>query len=227
MTKKSIVLINGEKQVGKSTFAEHLANQLLENGISSSPYSFVAPIEASLRALMSKIHGTDFSAVPYDELKKAIVIPGLPFNGRDWMIQQGNAMRSLHPYALQMIFVKHWKQNPEVNCWIIENWGFPDELDFFREPATESLLGEFRLVTVHLSKRASRKYACGEQFDGDNRFNLDCRADHLDPRVNDIASIIDPGHPYPVDTIFAQFNTDRDIEPNPSEGELAEEETAA
>lgn len=224
---KTIVLINGEKQVGKSTFAQHLWLLLFENNVTAESYSFVYPIEHALRSLMTVTHGDGaMQEIPYNELKNMPVVPGLPFTGRDWMIMNGDAMRAMHPYALQVIFMNQVLANPSVDVWIIENWGFDSELDFFKEPGAVAALGDFKLVTVNLSARATRKYGCGEQYDNDNRFNLDCRAEFIDPPVNKLAEHIDPQGTYLVDTIALQFSAVTGFEPDPSEAVDTEEAEA-
>jgi len=208
----SIVLINGEKQVGKSTFAEHLANLLFENGITSQRYSFVAPVEAAVYAFMEQSRDdvmVEFT--PYEELKNMQLVPGIAGpTGRDLMIMLGNAARNLHPYMLQQIFLNQAIADKETQVWIIENWGFPNELHFFRERSVQAALPG-ATFTIALTERASRKYASDEQFDNDNRFNLETLADWVNPTVNQMAKIIDPAHDYPIDTIWQQFHSE--VEP--------------
>lgn len=203
---KTIVLINGEAQSGKSTMAEHLANLLFANGIIAGVYSFVGPYRPMLQSL-AEFMSADAGSTPYEDLKRERLVPGLPFTGRDWLIQVGNASRALHPYFLPAIFAEHARNKGEmIDVWIIENWGFADEKHFFEEPFTKELLGGFRLLTVSLTERSTRKYEAGETYDGDNRANQEVLADMVNPRVNEIAAAIDPEHAYPLDTIDLQFN---------------------
>lgn len=201
-----IVLINGEKQSGKSTLAEHAANLLMENGIMAKPYSLVGPYRPMLESLFESIYGEDTPG--YNDLKDAVVVDGLPFTGRDWMIQVGNASRALHPYFLPAIFAQKARLEPEISVWLIENWGFQDEWEFFTEPDVKAMFP--KLITVSLTKRSTRQYQSGEQYDGDNRFNLDSLADVVDPAVNALCAMIDPNHEYPVDTILQQFGSEVD-----------------
>lgn len=218
---KYIVLINGEKQSGKSTLAEHAANLLQENGITAQPYSFVEPYEIGLIAMMNHNYGYDLElgdfGFSYEDAKKAPFYPGATITGRDWMIQQGNAARSLDPYLLPGIFSAYAERNDEVDVWLIENWGFQDEWVFFCSDAAVETLGDFRLITVSLTERSSRQYMSGEQYDGDNRFNMDAIASYVNPKVNELCSIIDPDHDYPIDTILQQFGARVAVEPQPSD----------
>lgn len=208
-----IVLINGEKQSGKSTLAEHAANLLMENGLRAEVYSLVGIYQPMLESLFEAIYG-DEGPGDYEDMKRELVVEGLPFTGRDWMIQIGNASRALHPHFLPAIFAERAKFRDDVDVWLIENWGFQDEWEFFRTDNAYELLGDFRLVTVSLTERSSRQYMSGEQYDGDNRFNLDAIAEYVNPKVNELAAIIDPAHEYPIDTILQQFGAEVRVEPN-------------
>jgi len=205
----TIVLINGEKQSGKSTLAEHAANLLMENGITAQAYSLVGPYKPMLESLFSSIYG-DEGPGDYEDMKKLQVVPNLLFTGRDWLIQIGNASRQLHPYFLPSIFAEHAALHPEVEVWLIENWGFQDEWEFFRTDGADMILGSFDLVTVSLTERSTRQYMSGEQYDDDNRFNLDAIADMVNPPVNLLCARIDPAHDYPIDTIRQQFGAEVD-----------------
>lgn len=204
-----VVLINGEAQVGKSTFAEHLANLLFENGIAARSYSFVGIYRGLLDSFMRQVYGQNFAnAHSYEDQKKLKIIPGLEITGRDWLIQIGNASRALHPYLLPAVFAEYAKSHLETDVWIIENWGFADEYEFFTEPNVIQDLGpNFKLFTVHLNARATRQYASGEQFDGDNRSSHEALSMFVNPKVNTVAAEIDPDNDYPIDTIALQFNS--------------------
>lgn len=202
-----VVLINGEKQVGKSTFANHLANLLLENGIQSQPYSFVGIYESLLSTFMRHIYGDEADFMTYEDMKKAKIVPGISPNGRDWLIQIGNASRDLHPYLLPLIFKQYAIRHPEIDVWVIENWGFQDEWECMRDLSfSDGFPTVVQLTTVHLNKRASRVYLPGEQFDGDNRFSLEALSQSVNPKVNAVARHIDRNHEYPIDTIAQQFD---------------------
>jgi hypothetical protein len=200
-----IVLINGEKLVGKSTFANDLANALYESEIHARVYSMVGPLEQMVRNFLNA------PDVPYDELKKMVAIPGLPYDGRDLMILQGNAFRNLNPYTLNQIFLNQIKDNPEIEVWIIENWGFQSEYEFFYEPGNTPS----KMITIHLDARATRQYDHLEQFDGDNRICLRAIADFVNPKVSDIADII-RGHAMvdPVDFHYSMAESMERLDPD-------------
>jgi hypothetical protein len=220
-----VVLINGEKQVGKSTFANHLANLLLENQIAVQTYSFVGIYESLLTTFMTHIYGEEANYMTYEDMKKAQIVPGINPTGRDWLIQVGNASRALHPYLLPLIFKQYAIRHPEIDVWVIENWGFQDEWECMTDLSfSDGFPTVVQLTTIHLNERASRVYKPGEQFDGDNRFNLEVLAQAVNPKVNRVAAQIDREHEYPVDTIMMQFNPPP---PEPEVEEVAADEQAA
>jgi len=139
-------------------------------------------------------------------MKREIAIPNTIISGRDIMITLGNAFRGLHPYILSQILLNEMLNDREPHVWIVENWGFPDESFFWHEQHVQSLLPDVLLIhTIHLDARASRPYAAGEIFDGDNRWCLRHLANHVNPPVNGIAKLIDPAHDYPIDPIAVRF----------------------
>lgn len=185
---RTLVLINGEAQVGKSTFANALKRFLAEHEVDSEVYSFVAPFRGVVKALWWEVNpGAALEEEPtYDQMKKEL-IAGV--SGRDWMISMGNMARNLSGVILPRIMFHKW--NRDINSpdiYIVENLGFQDELDECKRVCTESGI---KLVTIHLRARASRSYDSGEQFDNDNRFDLSAVCEHQDPRVNYIASLMD------------------------------------
>lgn len=207
---KVIVMINGEKQCGKSTFAEHLARMLdSEAQIVASVHSLVSPLRAALEALWSSTHGGDPYVPDYEALKLE-TIGGA--TGRDWMIELGNAARRLGLNTLIRLFAESAIALPDVEVFIIENWGFPDELYNLGNYLPRSVLGDVETITVALTARATRTYASGEQFDDDNRFNLPHLAYYVNPRVNYLARavadhLVDAVDPalFQTDTIAEQF----------------------
>jgi hypothetical protein len=168
-----------------------------------------------LASLFEFIYGPDAPS-DYEDLKHERISEFLPITGRDWMIQIGNASRALHPYFLPAIFVQRALSDPGVEVWIIENWGFQDEYECLAEPNTQTVLGNPEIVTVSLTERSSRKYQSGEQYDDDNRFNLDSIAQFVDPKVNDLAKHIDPESDYPTNTIALQFSAEISEFPGPA-----------
>jgi len=210
-----IVLINGEAQSGKSTLANHLANLLMSAGVIAETYSFVGPYRPMLASLFDYMYG-EGSPVDYEDMKNEKLVEGLDFTGRDWMIQIGNASRNLHPYFLPAIFATYVQHHANVDVWIIENWGFADEYDFFKEEDVIERLGIDRVHKVSLTARSTRKYVSGEQYDGDNRYNLDAISDIVDPRVNELATMIHPGGSFPVDTIALQFGGAVEVHESPA-----------
>lgn len=207
---KVIVMINGEKQCGKSTFAEHLALMLdREAQIVASIHSLVSPLRTALEALWSSTHSDD-PLVPDYEALKLETIGGA--TGRDWMIELGNAARRLGLDTLIRLFAESAIALPDVEVFIIENWGFPDELYNLGNYLPCSVLGDVEIITVALTARATRTYASGERFDDDNRFNMPHLASYVNPRVNDLARavtghLVDAVDPslFQTDTIAVQF----------------------
>lgn len=166
---KIVVMINGEAQVGKSTLAKSLVAQL-ESKLAVQTYSLVEP----LRNVLS-----GFSSLPYEEAKAAQVVehPSIHVTGRDIMIACGNAMRDLHPALLSAVAWKYLRSHP-IDVLVIENWGFHDELFYFRSLAAQ---GACKLVTVSLVHRQKSDTKCGERFPNDSRFRLDHLSDMVDP----------------------------------------------
>jgi hypothetical protein len=196
----NIVMVNGEKQCGKSTFCgvvQHLLSESETTAIAFK-YSLVTPLEVMLHDLWRRspnyrehvVHTTE-------ELKRMRIFGRL---GRDWMIAMGNAWREMNENVLielmfgQVRFIKNLDpKNHARATLLIENWGFPGELFYARYLLDPS----DRLITVHLNERASRRYNDGEQFDSDNRFSLGHLAQLVNPTPSYVASLIDPdgGHP--------------------------------
>lgn len=208
---KTIVLINGEKQVGKSTYANHLQHLLDEQEIHTAVHSFVRPLEGALRGMLESSYGKDYvDQFSYEEIKS---MTWLGVDGRAWMIEFGNAARRIANDTLPKAFFARADAASAVDVWVIENWGFPDEIAAIKAMAD---LRDWRVYSVALTYRASRKYKCGEQFDEDNRFNLDCVADFVNMRVNDLARIIDDDKSpdlYPFDTVAQQFGQPAELIP--------------
>lgn len=200
----NIVMVNGEKQCGKTTFCKQVEYLLFESPTDriGFRYSLVTPIEQYLRMLWSQAPENKQDGYYTTEALKHTKIYGRL--GRDWMIAFGNAMRTVNENILvelmfaQVRFIEglHSAEtplDPTQSTLLIENWGFPGELVY-----TRALLrpGD-RLITVHLNARASRRYNDGEQFDSDNRFSLGHMAQLINPTPSYVANLVDPdgGHP--------------------------------
>lgn len=198
----NIVMVNGEKQCGKSTFCrivEHLLMQS-ETAAIGYCYSLVTPIEFYLHKLWNDCPERAGSTARYttEELKRMQIFGR---NGREWMIGFGDMMRSMNENILvELLFsqiryieaIDKANGHSNANSILIENWGFPNELIFAR-----SLLRPHdKLYTVHLNERVSRAYADGERFDGDNRFSLGHMAQLINPTPTYMAHLLDPdgGH---------------------------------
>lgn len=182
----TVILINGEAQVGKTTFANQVKDELLARGVSAESYSLVRPLFPAALAVTGRE-----TAIDYEDFKPSPAILNLDVTGRDVMIALGNAMRGLHPYFLNTVFMNHAIDNPQVTHWFIENWGFKVEYEFFLEQVPADVFSN--VVTVHLDARATRRYEHMEQFDKDNRFCL-----------RDLAHLVNPTMPEMMHRLFGE-----------------------
>jgi len=193
-----IVLINGEAQVGKSTLAR---NTLAELDHLSSPFGTLNPVVYSLVEPLkqfSKLFGQMLNpTVPfltYEEFKRTTLIPDADVTGRSVILEMGLMARRLHPDVLMYALADKMMSNQDRNIWIIENWGFPGELDFFTKPIFYSRYSQIAVnatvVTVHVDERATRRYEHNEQFDNDSRFCLRASAQWLNPTPAQLAKEI-------------------------------------
>ncbi len=177
---RTVVLINGEKQTGKTTLANQVMDLCQTIGNSAAPYSLVTPVYPAALAFC----GIKPEEIDYETFKRTPVLPGLDIEGRDVMIALGNAARGLSPYFLNTVFMTYAMQHPEIDTWIIENWGFEIEYQFFLEAEPASLFNN--IVLIHLDTRATRRYEHGEQFDGDNRFCCRDLAHLVNPQPGEV-----------------------------------------
>jgi hypothetical protein len=208
----NIVMVNGEKQCGKSTFCRTVQHLLSESETVACgyTYSLVTPLEVMLVDLYKRsplyVEGEHVSI---EQLKRTRIFGRL---GRDWQIAIGNAWRELNENILIELmfgrarFIKALNPSTQHQATLlIENWGFPNELIYARslvEPGD-------KLWTVHLNERVSRQYNDGEQFDSDNRFSLGHMAQLINPTPSYVAHLLDPdgGHPSHNQPIIVETGT--------------------
>lgn len=206
----TIILLNGEKQVGKSRFARELASQIdfHVGGVDTvGRFSLVGPLEQMMLALSSYVLGKELS---YEDFKKAEIAGRL---GRDWLIAFGNTARQVDEDALVRMLFDHIQSHytkKMVDYIIIENWGFASELHSFQYWAPVYAPGA-QLLSIHLNARSTREYKPDEQFDGDNRFNLPHLADLINPSVTEVLKHLlpdaewNPGTDDSVDSFSPEF----------------------
>ena len=179
-----LVMLNGEPQVGKSTFSDNLRDMLTSHNSVTDPaairqYSLVDPFKATLTELFVWDNPNVVNIPDYATLKQ-VMIAGQ--TGRAWMIAFGNAARGLDQNILCRFLESQIKGAEDGEIIIVDNLGFKSELDYFRQRSTE-----LQLITIYLGERATREYQTGEQFAGDNRFCLKEWCDYVDPTVESIA----------------------------------------
>lgn len=188
-----IVLINGEKLIGKSTLAGELSKELNRYGSGTAGvYSMVEPLERVISEMNPRWRDLNYSDIKGSRLISDPLFPRI--TGRDVMIQFGNALRGLHRHILcALVMQKAQHYNDEYV--IIENWGFPDELEFFRDYATQTFGVE--VFTVALTARQKSATRSGEQYPNDNRYRLDHTAQMVDWNMVDILKRLTGDADYP------------------------------
>lgn len=182
------ILINGEAQVGKSTWAKDFVQAMAgtETYWDIEILSVVAPVQKMLAAFATHLDANN-AYFSYQELKQ-MNLAGR--TGREWMIMWADAMRADNEDSLIRILFesalnasKSMHEYSRRKLYIVENLGMLNELRWFENVASSFL-------TVHLDTRATRSYANGEQFDNDNRFCLRDLCEYVNPEPKDIATLL-------------------------------------
>lgn len=181
-----VILINGEKQVGKSTFAKALRielNRWWETAGTSDfdpyagVYSVVEPLAKGLPYFFPQFPGEE-----YEALKTHLADPFLGITGRDIMIAFGNAARSLHQYLLTAVLLNQAKRDG-TRVAIVENFGLEEEWAYFKSAGIQ-------VTCVHLNTRQVSDTKPGDRYPDDNRFNLEHLCEYLNPSIPDMCRAI-------------------------------------
>lgn len=187
----TIIMLNGEKEVGKSRFAKELRDQLNAgwHPATAGRFSLIAPVHEAVISLYEWCTNSSHTEWEDEYLSKVKGEFFAGYTGREWMIMLGNAFRQHDVDSFIRISLQHLHTMPDpLEFVIFDNWGFKSELNAMRRLVPI----DWRIETIHLNARAKESVAANEQYSGDNRFNLMHLCDWLNPSVRIMADYLQP-----------------------------------